>query len=814
MNSNPVDFLNLLNGQVQYVVPRWQRRYCWGHEDIERLVEDLLAVAAAGEGATHYGGTLLTFPEPGPAGMPVQVFRVVDGQQRLTTVSILLASIAAKLGPDGECGAWTGQSIFDHRITNPGAVPSQRRKLRLQDGDEREYGDGLKGKSGGAGAVSQAWRIARRLVAKHDTATLLDGLGRLRVVSIGLDHTDDPQQIFQSLNATGRPLTESEKVKNWLLMGLPDAEQQELHNKHWLEMESALDARHSSELIDIFLRDVLRWWTGDTPGISQVYEGLRRWAVRNGKDDRRALCRELSRLAKLYGILTGTAGAHDDTSTERELRHLRALGFHVHRPFSLRLLNDATQDNCNSAGSAGLAATLAAVSSWLTRMWLADRQLGGLNKAFAELAHERGPDSHEGYVDHWVDRINRRWNTRVGVPGDEAVREGIRTRKAYGGSATRSTRAVLCELMRHEHGKETIMPDELTVEHVMPRRLSDAWIQHLGDGAEAIHDRYLHRLANLTLTGYNPELGNEPFPEKQKIYRKSSIGLTKRLGALERWDEPALEQRADDLAERALARWPWEQPTLPGKGDTGLRWRIDGGDWRPEHAASQMILNVVSALLDRDVANAGSLLGTSVSADLLMAADHAADTFVGALKVRQVPGHPEHTLYPYGNYSTIEKRCREMGKRCGVTVDIETPDNPNRRFWRRFKANQGGLPGQKDTWQGPGQWTTPLNHLGDRVAVHIGNADRVWLYIRAGESEESPARAERMRRYSLKLRQEMSDQQLGGDLDKNAGKGWSITVERSWEREDEDAWPSVAFWIKEQFRRLRTILEDSASGAA
>ena len=132
MNSNPVDFLNLLNGQVQYVVPRWQRRYCWGHEDIERLVEDLLAVAAAGEGATHYGGTLLTFPEPGPAGMPVQVFRVVDGQQRLTTVSILLASIAAKLGPDGVCGAWTGspsQSIFDHRITNPGAVraESQRR---------------------------------------------------------------------------------------------------------------------------------------------------------------------------------------------------------------------------------------------------------------------------------------------------------------------------------------------------------------------------------------------------------------------------------------------------------------------------------------------------------------------------------------------------------------------------------------------------------------------------------------------------------------------------------------------------------------
>ncbi len=244
MYAHPIKFLELLNGQVQYVVPRWQRRYCWGQSDIERLVDDLVTIAAAGSNATHYGGTLLTFPDPGAAGV-VTTIRVVDGQQRLTTVSILLGCIAAELGEAGECDGWTRQIILDDRLTNPGKPSEKRRKLRLQDGDEEEYRRGLEDDSGGAGAVSQAWRIARRLVARHDVALLLRGLDRLRVVSIGLDDKEDPQQIFESLNATGRPLTESEKVKNWLLMGLPDAEQQDLHDNHWLRILYNTGARVS-----------------------------------------------------------------------------------------------------------------------------------------------------------------------------------------------------------------------------------------------------------------------------------------------------------------------------------------------------------------------------------------------------------------------------------------------------------------------------------------------------------------------------------------------------------------------------------------
>ena len=205
MQAHHIEFLELLNGQVQYVVPRWQRRYRWGQSDIERLVEDLLTVALAGPETAHYGGTLLTFPEPGAAGV-VKTIRVVDGQQRLTTVSILLACIANALEPEGRCDDWTAQIIRNDRLMNPGKPKEKHRKLRLQDGDEEEYRRGLQGNPTGAGAVAQAWKIVRRLVARHDVALLLKGLERLRVVSIGLGDREDPQQIFESLNATGRPL--------------------------------------------------------------------------------------------------------------------------------------------------------------------------------------------------------------------------------------------------------------------------------------------------------------------------------------------------------------------------------------------------------------------------------------------------------------------------------------------------------------------------------------------------------------------------------------------------------------------------------
>ncbi len=497
MHLENIDFLQLLNGDVQYVVPRWQRRYCWGQADIERLVDDLIAVAAAGDDATHYGGTLLTFPEPRAAGV-LRTIRVVDGQQRLTTVSILLACIATNLERDGSCRDWTAEIIRERRLTNPHMESEKRLKLQLQTRDEDEYRRGLDGSPEGTGAVAQAWRIARRLVDLHDTDSLLLGLERLQVVSIGLDTTDDPQQIFESLNATGRPLTESEKVKNWLLLGLPEKQQRELHDEYWRSIEKALGAEHTTEPIDTFLRDVMRWRTGEVHGGNKTYEQLRRWALRQGDGKNRAeICRDLACLAKLYGILTGTAAKFSDKKVDKEIRHLRALGLDVHRPLTLRLLHETSDTDSTSVANSDLAKTLAGIGAWITRLWLADRPTAGLNKAMAELAYSAaGPGEREDYTEYWLDQIRSLRNQRIGVPRDEEVREGMRMRPAYGGGVTQSTFAVLCELMEAEHPDEAPARCRLTVEHVMPQKLTNEWKLYLGENAEEIHERYCHRFAN------------------------------------------------------------------------------------------------------------------------------------------------------------------------------------------------------------------------------------------------------------------------------------------------------------------------------
>ena len=814
MYANHIDFLDLLDGTVQYIVPRWQRRYRWGQSDIERLVDDLLTIAEAGPDAAHYGGTLLTFPEPDSAGV-VRRYRVIDGQQRLTTVSILLACIAARIGPEGRCGDWTAQHIRN-RLTNSEQPPEKSRKLRLQDGDEIEYQRGLDGKPDGAGAVTQAWKTARRLVNKHDASRLLKGIERLRVVSIGLGDKEDPQQIFESLNATGRPLTESEKVKNWLLMGLPDREQQDLHDKHWRDIERVLGAEHSSEFIDMFLRDFLRWHTGEVVGIDQAYEGLRRWAVQQGHaKDRPALCRELARLASLYGILTGTGGKYPDKKVEQKLLHLRSMGIDVHRPLTLRLLDDASRGDATGTTGEELAEVLSGIGTWVTRLWLAGRPTAGMNKAATEIAHGPGPNGDEDYAQFWVERIRRLRNSRVGVPSDEEVREGVRTRKAYGASATRSSSAVLCALMEAEHKEESPARERLTIEHVMPQKLTHEWKRDLGDDAEEIHGRYRDRLANLTLSGdaTNSSMGARSFKEKKDIYERSAIGITRLIAQENIWDEEALEGRAEMLTRKALECWPWQDRGVDERDtkgrDTGLRWRIEEGPWHTESAASQMTLNIAAALLDRDPANAERLSGETITSDLQSATRYPSGSMAGTRTLRAVPGHSEYVLYPYArDYPASAERCQEMGRRCDVRIDVEFDDNNHlQRFWRFLKLQTGGVPGQKDDWRGGNQWTDALNSTGDRIGIYVGNPELLWLYIKVWKTpdETTEEMIRRVQRYSWAIRTEMSDQELGENLEGESSKGRSVAVRRHWTGDDESEWPEAAQWIKEQHDRLKAI---------
>jgi len=563
MKAKETPFFALFNQNVQYLVPRWQRRYVWGETEIDRLIEDMLAIAEAeNQARPHYGGTLITVQES--ISPVMMVYRVVDGQQRLTTVSILLACIADTLAANGADGDLNPEEIRDDLLTNPEEPEDRRRKLRLQDGDEDEFRRIIEGDSpeSGDGHVADAWRIVRKRVNSDNVQSLIKGLHRLRVITIVLDDRDDAQQIFQSLNATGKPLTEGEKVKNWLLMGLSEDIQTDLHREHWLAMESALGARHDAERIDVFLRDVMRWRTGRLVAGSGTYDEFRRWAIRREHDNperRPELCAEVASLACLYGQLTGTAAPPPSKGVKRELDHLRAMGIDAHRPFTLRLLWDAQRAGESGRDPKWLVHTLGSVSSWITRLWLAGHSFTGLVKAFVELAAATVPADERDRALFWQRRMAEVSDQRRSVPSDPEVTEGIRRTSKYGGKDTRATRAVLCAMMDREAWGEAPSCGKLTIEHIMPQTLSEAWRKNLGDRAEEIHRRHLHRLGNLTLCGpkWGSALSNHSFERKKKLYKKSSVLMTQRLANLPRWDEAAIRQRAEELAEEALKLWPW-----------------------------------------------------------------------------------------------------------------------------------------------------------------------------------------------------------------------------------------------------------------
>ena len=667
MNVHLVDFLELFNRDIQYSVPQWQRRYSWNKSTVEQLVKDLTTVAQVDdEHVRHFGGTVITYSESTPPGM-ANIYHVVDGQQRLTTISILLICIAMELKEKGSTPQWDSHKIREAYLENR-MQPTT--KLCLQDKDHEEYESILYGYPRGDGKITQSWMVLRKAVASAGPDNLMRGLSRLRVISFTCKPSDDPQQIFESLNATGVPLTEGEKVKNWLLMGLDRETQGELYQTYWIKIENCLKGEKSDQ-IDEFLRDFLRWKTGENWGRNKIYENLRRWWLKIGSKDRTDLCKEFARLAELYGKITGTNGQHQNAEVSDLLQHLRSIGFDVHRPFTLRLLDDATRPETTGASEKNVIKVLESLSIWLTRLWLADKTTSGLNTQFASFAYDkhtqRGP-----YADYWIGKIKKLRYSRIAVPNEKEIAEGIAKRKAYGGKATNVAKTILWTMNNKLGNYAPLRIEDLSVEHIMPRTLSEEWRGYLGKDVAELKEKYGNSLVNLTLVGkrFNPEISNQIYSQKRKLYKESSFRLTRDLAQkYENWRAEDMDARGQELTELALECWPWENVTR-----AKIRWRISGGDWREEKKYSKMLLNVVAELLDFDPERKSELL---LGNYIRMGSKRHSTRF------RQVPGHEEYVANIDYTGDAICKRCTKMAERCGETIEFEYRNKQQSRWESR-----------------------------------------------------------------------------------------------------------------------------------
>jgi len=665
INISLIDFMKLFGTNVQYSVPKWQRRYSWDKSTIQQLAKDLVAIAKKKSAdAMHFGGTLITYSESTPAGTS-EIHNVVDGQQRLTTISILLICIAEKLKETNDkSGEWTSERITNVLLNNN---LSPHEKLQLQDGDNDEYRQILSGTPRGEGKVTVAWGELRKIVDDVGPDLLLEGLRRFKVISFPCQSSDDPQQIFESLNATGVMLTEGEKTKNWLLMGLDKESQNKAYQEHWCRIEHCLDALSEPKRIDEFLRDLLRWKTGENIGIKHTYANLRRWWYEHGDDDRTILSDDLRRLSVLYGKITGTYNIPETDKINHLLHHLRCVGIHVHRPFTLRVLSDAMNPSETGAYEDEVIRVLEALSIWLTRIWLAHKPTPGLNTEFANLAHQSLRLDYESYADYWIKQIKKLRKTRSAVPNEDEVRQGLKKRKAYGGKASDASKSILWTLNSMLGNQASPIIEDLSLEHIMPQYLNKSWREYLGASADEINEDYGNTLANLTLVGtkFNSEISNQIYSKKRNLYYNSGVTLTRRFAqSYETWRKEDMDKRIDELTLLIIKCWPWENITR-----AKVRWRIGLNDWKNEKKYTDLLLGVISELLTiSPQRNSSLLLGDSPNKNIFF---KGREPQKPNLLYKPIPNHGQYVVNVHFSGKAIQSLCQKMAEMCGTQVELE-----------------------------------------------------------------------------------------------------------------------------------------------
>lgn len=571
----------------QYQVPLYQRVYSWGPKQLGALWEDVLRQAdrvAHGSGSpTHFLGAVVLATSPlTEARFPRYI--VVDGQQRLTTLTIALAALRDYQNACGDTDAVA--RVNAEFLLNSRSDGDDVLRLLPTQQDREAYRAVMLGlhQPDEASAITQAYRYFMRQLAAaddpsdpHDIGHIEKVVGeRLSLVTITVGPDESAHRIYESLNNTGLPLSQADLVKNYLFMKLGD-EADRVYRDHWQTIENVLDTRSSDE--DQLSRLLLLQLTVlgvESPSAEDLYTDQVKWLNENA-DSRASITdyiRELSRRSHLYGLMLRPEREPDPVVGER-LRSLRQWGSVSPEPVVLYLLD---QRDIGSIDSSEVARGLLLIESFLVRRMLAWVPTQSLNRIFLGLPSAlAGEDSPVDGLHRLLSAKRRYW------PTDAELRERFQTSPFYQRSRGGQRRFVLQRLEESYGHPEPVDFDSgrYTIEHVLPQKPTAAWFEHLagecaeGETPEDLHERLVHTIGNLTLTAMNGELSNHPFERKRQIFDFSHLEANREIAEAPHWGAAEILARADDLADRAIAIWP---APLEGVGEA-RRSR----DWQTLH---------------------------------------------------------------------------------------------------------------------------------------------------------------------------------------------------------------------------------------
>lgn len=557
MDARKGNIYEILNGNKQFLIPVYQRYYSWDIEQCKRLWNDIVEMQKKGK-VGHFVGSIVNIAEQAmPTG--VQKYMIIDGQQRMTTLSLLLLALRDYAINNPEDTTINARRIDNMLLKNEYESGDERYKLLLTETDrdilmrlveEKPIPDDTRSK-----LLDNYKFFAGKIADKElQPAEVYESIGKLQIVNITLDRSvDDAQAIFESLNSTGKELSESDLIRNYVLMGLEPTEQTYVYEHLWRPMELLFVYETQDSVMDRFFRDYLTMKITRIPKQDRVYEEFKLYHLNCEFSTIRELCQDLLTYAKYYTDMVFKRSSNPALKSLYE--DINDLRMEVSYPFLLKVHNDYAEGIISEDD---LKLIIRLCISYVFRRSICDIPTNSLNKTFATLKNEIKPDDYVNSIKAFF--VMR--NDYKEFPDDDKFAAAFVSRDIY---TMRSRNFILSHLENYGN-KAPIIIENYTIEHIMPQNssLSPEWQQMLGAKWREVQKTYLHTIGNLTLTAYNPEMSDHPFMVKMDMeggFKESALRLNAYVVKLNEWNEQTIKERAALLADKAKQIWAYPDMT-------------------------------------------------------------------------------------------------------------------------------------------------------------------------------------------------------------------------------------------------------------
>ncbi|WQX71468.1 DUF262 and DUF1524 domain-containing protein [Helicobacter pylori] len=536
------------NQNNQFVIPIYQRLYSWKKEQCEQLWDDIIKIGGNDQMNGHFIGSILYVLDGNTHSSPLLI---IDGQQRLTTITLLFIALRDHLNDEDEFLEKFSREKIESYLINSDKDGDKKFRLILSESDKDTLlsliDENKRKPSEPSLKIVENFKLFEKWIRKNTDKleTIFKGLEKLMIVWIALKkEKDDPQLIFESMNSKGIELTKTDLIRNYIIMETEVEKQEDFYNGYWRAMEE--DFKQNETLFNRFVRHYLTIKTGKIPIEKRVYEAFKDYQQEGIEIE--DLLKDLQKYCGFFCQIVFKKEA--DKGLNKALSFLVDLEMDVVYPLLLELYSDYSDGVLSNQDFIPI---IALIESYICRRAVCGLGTNSLNKVFPFVTKKINKDQYlESIKVHFLSLEK----TTGKFPKDSEFRDSFITIDFY---KLKKIKYFLERLEKFDT-EEPVDTQKCTIEHIMPQTLTEEWKRDLGENFQAIHDKYLHTIGNLTLTGYNKEYSNNSFQEKrdmEKGFKQSPLKLNQSLKDLESFGEKEIEKRANDLADWALKIWTY-----------------------------------------------------------------------------------------------------------------------------------------------------------------------------------------------------------------------------------------------------------------